>query len=177
MTDRLDHRSQGARRRAVLVQRYLLNPPTKLVTWLGLLPGHTLLETTGRSTGRRRRVVVGTHVDHDRLWIVAEQGTHAGYVRNLSANPRVRVRIGRRWVDGTAQLVAEDDVRSRLDSFGMPMHARNVRRYGTELRTVRVDLDRTSVRRPPRTRRWGRSGPPPVTGSRGSEKGKRRTSP
>ena len=141
MTDQLAQRNRRARRQAVLIQRYLLNPPSKLVTWLGLLPGHTLVETLGRRTGRPRRVVVGTLIDHDRLWIVAEQGTHAGYVRNLSCNPRVRVRIGRRWVAGRAQLVAGDDVQSRLESFGMPLHARNVRKYGTELRTIRVDLD------------------------------------
>jgi deazaflavin-dependent oxidoreductase (nitroreductase family) len=142
MTERIDHGSVLSRRpRVVLVQRFLLNPPTKLITWLGLLPGHTLLETTGRRTGKRRRVVVGTRIDRDRLWIVAEQGTHAGYVRNLSSNPHVRVRIGRRWVAGTAQVVADDDVESRLDGFGMPMHARNVRRFGTELCTIRADLD------------------------------------
>jgi len=141
MEDRLDRSSRRARRRTVLIQRYLLNPPTKLITWLGLLPGHTLLETIGRRSGRRRRVVVGTRLDHDRLWIVAEQGTHAGYVRNLLCNPRVRARIGRRWVTGTAHLVPEDDVQRRLDGFGMKLHARNVRRFGTELRTVRVDLD------------------------------------
>lgn len=133
--------SMNRRRLTVLLQRYLLNPPTKAVTWLGLLPGHVLLETTGRRTGKRRRVVVGAHTDGGRIWIVAEQGRRAGYVRNVSDEPRVRVRVGRQWLTGSARLVDDDDVQARLDSFGMPMHARNVRRFGTGLLTVRIDLD------------------------------------
>lgn len=127
------------------MQRFVLNPPVKIVAWLGLLPGHVLLETTGRRSGRRRRVVVGVRRDGDQLWLVAEQGIHAGYVRNLQATPQVRVRLGRRWIDGTAQLLADDDAQSRLDTFGMPAHARVVRRFGTDLRTVRIDLRRPST--------------------------------
>lgn len=132
---------RGRRRRTVLLQRYLLNPPVKAVTWLGLLPGHVLLETTGRRTGARRRVVVGTRVEARRLWIVAEQGEHAGYVQNLLAHPHVRVRLRRHWLAGTAHVLRDDDAQRRLDSFGMPVHAGNVRRFGTDLLTVRVDLD------------------------------------
>jgi deazaflavin-dependent oxidoreductase (nitroreductase family) len=46
--------------------------------------------------------------------IVAEHGRRASYVRNIEANPRVRVRIGRRWRTGTARLVPGDDPRERL---------------------------------------------------------------
>jgi deazaflavin-dependent oxidoreductase (nitroreductase family) len=125
-----------------LVQRYLLNPPTKLAVWAGLVPGLVLIETTGRSSGERRRNVVGMHVDGTTGWIVAEQGRHAGYVRNLQANPEVRVRRGRHWVRARAQAVADDDAEARLDAFGRRSHAAAVRRFGTELVTVRVDFER-----------------------------------
>jgi deazaflavin-dependent oxidoreductase (nitroreductase family) len=137
MTDTGD---AGRRRRIVRVQRYLLNPPVKALAWLGVLPGHGLIETHGRRTGKRRRTVVGIHVDGDTAWIVAEQGRHAGYVRNLQADPNVRVRLRGRWRDGHAEVVADDDPQDRLDSFGRRGHASAVRRFGTELTTVRVDL-------------------------------------
>ena len=47
-------------------------------------------------------------VDGDAFWIVTEHGHRADYVRNIEANPRVRVRSGRKWRAGTAQPVDED---------------------------------------------------------------------
>ena len=42
------------------LQKYLLNPPIKLALAMGLpLPGYALLETTGRKTGKPRRMPVG----------------------------------------------------------------------------------------------------------------------
>lgn len=129
------------RRVLVPLQRYVLNPPVKLVTFLGLLPGYVLIETVGRKTGRARRTVVGAHREDDTLWIVAEQGRHAGYVRNLEAHPRVRVRLRGRWREGTAHVVEDDDPRARLKTFDREVHARSVVRFGTELASVRIDLD------------------------------------
>jgi hypothetical protein len=51
------------RRRVRLLQRWLINPPLILAVRLGLYPGHALLETIGRRTGRTRRTVVGTQRD------------------------------------------------------------------------------------------------------------------
>src|SRR5437764_14195654 len=96
------------RRRTVRLQRYVLNPPMKLLTWLGVSPRHVLIETTGRVSGKRRRTIVGAHRDGATLWIVAEQGRHAGYVRNLEATPSVRVRLRGRWRDATAMIVDDD---------------------------------------------------------------------
>lgn len=128
------------RKRIRLVQRYLLNPPVKILAWLGVLPGHALIETHGRRSGKRRRTVVGIHVEDGTGWIVAEQGRHAGYVRNLQSDPNVRVRLRGRWRDARAAVVADDDPEQRLDSFGRRSHASAVRRFGTDLTTVRVEL-------------------------------------
>jgi deazaflavin-dependent oxidoreductase (nitroreductase family) len=122
------------------VQRYLLNPPTKVIAWAGLVPGQVLIETKGRRTGKRRRNVVGMHLDGETGWVVAEQGRHAGYVRNLDADPEVRVRIRRQWRRARAHVVVDDDVDARLDAFRRPGHAAAVRRFGTELTTVRFDF-------------------------------------
>jgi deazaflavin-dependent oxidoreductase (nitroreductase family) len=135
-----DAGDRARRQRILLMQRYLLNPPMKFLAWLGVSPGHTLIETHGRRTGKRRRTVVGIHVEDGTGWIVAEQGRHAGYVRNLQSDPNVRVRLRGRWRDGHAEVVPDDDPQDRLDGFGRRSHASAVRRFGTELMTVRVDL-------------------------------------
>ena len=123
-------------------QKYLLNPPVRVLFGLGLVPPtHVLLETTGRRTGRRRQNPVGNGLDGDTLWIVAEHGRSANYVRNLGADPRVRVKIGRHWRSGTATVLPDDDPRARLRRIGRPVNGFMVRAVGTNLLTIRVDLD------------------------------------
>jgi deazaflavin-dependent oxidoreductase (nitroreductase family) len=119
----------------------LMNPLVKAATGVGLpLPGIVILETTGRRSGEPRRTPVGRAIDGDTLWIVAEHGRRASYVRNIEADPRVRVKVGRRWRTGTAHLMPDDDPRERQRS--MPsLNAVTVRLMGSDLLTVRVDLD------------------------------------
>ena len=136
-----DDLDAARRRRTRLLQKYVANPPMKLGVWAGLVPGHMLVETIGRKTGKRRRTVVGCHVEGDTVWVVSEQGRHAGYVRNLEAQPRVRVRLGRRWRTATARIVEGDDSAARLASWpGRDKHAGIVRKVGTSLLTLRFDL-------------------------------------
>lgn len=122
------------------LQRYLLNPPVKLLAWAGLLPGHVVVETRGSRSGKRRRNVVGMYREGNIGWVVAEHGRHSGYVRNLDANPEVRVRIARRWHRARAHVDESDDAQARLDRFGRRIHAAAVRRFGTELTTVRFEF-------------------------------------
>src|SRR4051794_26084109 len=96
-----DDTAAARRRRSRLLQKYVANPPMKLGVWVGLVPGHMLVETVGRKSGKRRRTVVGCQVEGDTVWVVSEQGRHAGYVRNLEARPQVRVRLDRRWRSAT----------------------------------------------------------------------------
>ena len=127
-------------------QKYVLNPPVRLLFGLGLVPPtHVLLETIGRRTGRPRQNPVGNGLDGDTLWIVAEHGHTANYVRNLEADPRVRVKIGRHWRTGTATVLPDDDPRARLDRIGRRVNGFMVRAAGTDLLTIRVDLDAEST--------------------------------
>ena len=100
-----------------------------------------ILETTGRRSGEPRRIPVGKAIEGDTLWVVAEHGRRAAYVRNIEANPRVRVRVGRRWRTGTAQVLADDDWRERQRRLPNKLNSAVVRAMGTEHVTVRVDLD------------------------------------
>ena len=103
---------------------------------------HALLETRGRHSGQPRRVAVGNGLEGDRFWIVAEYGRHAHYVRNIEAEPRVRVKVAGRWYEGTATVLPEEDPRAVQRRLGRPVVAAAVRAFGTDLLTVRIDLDR-----------------------------------
>ena len=123
----------------------LLNPLVRAAARRGLpLPGYVLLETTGRRSGQPRQVPVGKALEGDTLWVVAEHGLRAAYVRNIQANPRVRVRIGRKWRTGTAQVLSDDDWRERQRRIPNKFNSAVVRAMGTEQVTVRVDLDPAS---------------------------------
>jgi deazaflavin-dependent oxidoreductase (nitroreductase family) len=124
-----------------------LNPVVKGAAALGIRPpGVVVLETIGRKSGKRRRTPVGGRLEDSTVWIVAEHGRRAGFVRNIAANPRVRVKVGRRWREGTAHLMADDDPRLRLRQIGhrragLKLNSLVVRAMATDMRTVRIDLD------------------------------------
>lgn len=118
--------------------RYVVNPVVKVVA--GYVPWWSLLETTGRNSGQPRRNPVGNGLDGDRFWIVAEHGHEAGYVKNIKADPRVRIRVGGHWRAGTAHVMEDDDARARQRQL-RPVNAAFVRLMGTDLLTVRVDLE------------------------------------
>ncbi|MBN1530669.1 MAG: nitroreductase family deazaflavin-dependent oxidoreductase [Thermoleophilaceae bacterium] len=135
------------RRLATGLAKYLFNPVVRLLFRLGIpAPGTAILETTGRRSGQPRRTPVTDGIDGDVFWIVAEHGRNAAYVRNIEADPRVRVRSGRHWRAGTARIAPDDDPRARLRAIterrpATRMNTRTVRLMQTDLLTVRVDLD------------------------------------
>ena len=87
------------------------------------------------------------------FWVIAEHGRKAGYVRNIENNSRVRVKVREgirmKWLTGTAVLLPNDDPRERQRWLagvcpGSGSNAAVVRLLGTELLTIRVDLDEES---------------------------------
>ncbi|WP_405675466.1 nitroreductase family deazaflavin-dependent oxidoreductase [Streptomyces sp. NBC_01511] len=114
-------------------QRRIANPLSSR------MPGQILLETTGRRSGLPRRTPVGGSRVGQEFWLVSEYGDKSHYVRNIQADPRVRVRIKGTWHTGTAHPMPEDDPRARLKSLPTGNSA-VVRLMGTNLLTVRVDL-------------------------------------
>ena len=133
---------RAAKRRVVrpLTNR-LVNPIVRPLVEQGLLdPGWALLETRGRRTGRPRVVPVGNGLRGDTFWIVTEHGRHADYVRNIEADPRVRVKAAGRWRTGTAHITDEDPY-ERLRRLRRPVNDALLLAVGTEQLVVRVDLD------------------------------------
>lgn len=103
------------------------------------LPIQTLLETTGRKSGEPRRTPLGGSRVGDQFWFVSEFGEKSQYVKNIEANPNVRVRLRGRWHNGVAQLVPDDDPLARLRELPQ-FNSFAVRTFGTNLLTIRVDL-------------------------------------
>jgi deazaflavin-dependent oxidoreductase (nitroreductase family) len=137
------------------LQQYVLNPPIKLALAVGLprgclYPDMRCLKQQGRKTGKPRRTPVGDGRIGNQFWLVAEHGMKAGYVRNIERDPRVRLKLREgfrtRWHMGTAHLLPDDDPRERQRwlSNQLPSSAGNsraVRLFGTQLLTVRIDLN------------------------------------
>ncbi|MFD3704017.1 nitroreductase/quinone reductase family protein [Nocardia sp. NPDC058658] len=115
-------------------QRYIGNPI------LGRLPIQTLLETTGRKSGQPRITPIGGRRSGNSFWLVSEFGEKSQYIRNIQVDNRVRLRIRGRWYSGSAHLVPDDDARARLRELPRANSA-VVRAFGTDLLTVRIDLD------------------------------------
>lgn len=129
-------------------KRSFVNATVRLLLGAGLMRRSTaLLETVGRKSGRARVTPVTNGLSGDEFWIVTEHGGQAGYVRNIEANPRVRVRVGRRWRAGTARFLPDVAPEAALKRIvdANPAARRNadvIRAVQTEMRVIRVDLDR-----------------------------------
>lgn len=135
-------RKRRKRALTTALTRYVVNPFVSAAVHAGLASrGWAILETTGRKSGKPRRNPVGDGLEGDTFWIVAEHGRRAGYVRNIEHDPRVRVKVRGRWRSGVAHLLPDDDPVARQRTLGRPLNSAFVRLVGTELLTVRVDLD------------------------------------
>ena len=143
-------RSAVGRRRLERLQKSVINPLDRLAFTLRVPPpGDALLETRGRRTGRRRVTPVCDGTEGDTFWIIAQHGRSTDYVRNIEADPHVRVkgslaRTG--WRTGTAHVLDDDDAVERVRELSRGNHWLAVclqasTSIGTDPLTVRVDLD------------------------------------
>jgi deazaflavin-dependent oxidoreductase (nitroreductase family) len=144
----------------LVLQNRVINRGVRLLLGVGLAPPtYALLETTGRRSGLPRQVPVANGWQGGTFWLIAALGERAQYVRNINADPHVRVKarpallrdgLRIRWHSGTAQLMPEDDARARHRRLGSGRPG--YRLDGIALRalaslangqmlTVRIDLD------------------------------------
>ena len=113
------------------LEKRVVNPVVLLAWRLGIPPpGDALLETTGRDTGQPRRTPVCDGLDGEIFWLVAQRGHRADWVRNIQANPRVRVKVrtesGADWWAGTAHILDGDDPLERQRLIGQGNLARGL---------------------------------------------------
>jgi deazaflavin-dependent oxidoreductase (nitroreductase family) len=142
----------AARERVIRpLQTRVINPIVMLAHNLGIPPpGDALLETTGRRSGRPVRTPVCDGLDGETFWLLAQRGRRADWVRNIEADPRVRVKVrtgsGVVWRAGTAHILDDDDPRERQRLIARGNLARWLcvsasAAAGTDQLTVRIDLD------------------------------------
>ena len=89
-------------------------------------PKYLYLTTTGRRSGRPRRIEIWFTRHEGRYYLVAEHGLKAQWVQNLLTEPAVRARVGRRSFRGRARVV---DARSERDLV-TAIRARSESKYG-----------------------------------------------
>lgn len=130
------------------LEKSVFNPGFLVALRLGIGPrAFALLETIGRRTGKRRLTPVGNGLEGDVFWLVSEHGRRGGYVKNLAASPRVRVKLGRRWYAGTATIVDSDDAQARRrridEGNGLAGRLDGIifRASASTPITIRIDLD------------------------------------
>ena len=139
------------RRLVATLQRYVVNPPVRLLLRLGVPLGWTLLETTGRRTGRPRVGAGGRGPGRRNVLGSSPSTAAAAYVGKAwrpiresgsgSAGGRLVSRTG------TARVLPDDDTYTRqrwLVGHRHRLRALNammVRVLGTRPVTVRIDLD------------------------------------
>jgi len=126
------------RRRVTWFHNRLANPLMRALA--GYVPGQAVIETIGHRSGLPRRTPIGGRLDGSSFWLVADHGRGSAYVRNIEANPRVKLQRQGRWREGRAQLLDGDDARQRLRRLPAG-NSLLVRALGTDLLTIRIDLD------------------------------------
>jgi deazaflavin-dependent oxidoreductase (nitroreductase family) len=133
------------------MQQSVVNPLIRLAFRLGIPdPGDALLETAGRQTGKRRVAPVCDGLEGDTFWLLSQRGRDADWVRNIDADPRVRVKACSRrptkWRPGTAHILDDDDPHERQRTLGRGKPWRRLclstsGALATDMLTVRIDLD------------------------------------
>ncbi|MEU2174713.1 nitroreductase family deazaflavin-dependent oxidoreductase [Nocardia sp. NPDC019219] len=69
-------------------------------------PYWVVLETTGRRSGLPRRIPLARGpVDGQVMSLISVHGERADWVRNIRADPRVRLRVWWRWRSATAAVI------------------------------------------------------------------------
>jgi deazaflavin-dependent oxidoreductase (nitroreductase family) len=106
----------------------------------GVVPGWAVVETIGRRTGRPRQTPVGGRLSRGTCWLVAGDRSRSQYVKNIEANPAVRIRTLGRWHTGTAHVLVHDNARRRAFTAN-PINGVFIWIAGTDPATIRVDLN------------------------------------
>jgi deazaflavin-dependent oxidoreductase (nitroreductase family) len=129
----------------------VINPVVLLAWGQGIPPpGEALLETTGRLTGQARLTPICDGLDGEIFCWSPIAGGRADWVRNIQADPRVRVKIRTGsddgWWAGMTSILDDDDRRERQRLMGQADLMRRLcmrasAAMGTSPLTVRIDLD------------------------------------
>lgn len=123
-------------RRAWVIYWRIVNPLGRLAA--GYLPWWVLIETTGWKSHRLRHTPLALGPKNsNELWLIAVHGRHSFWVRNIEAQPEVRVQHMGKWRRGKASIQRVDDgILSRFNAYARS----GLRIAGYEPVLVRVGL-------------------------------------
>ena len=131
-----------------------VGPRVAYAIGLGPLIGRflLLLITTGSNSGKPRVTPLTYEERNGEILIASARGLAADWLRNIEADPKVRVRVGRRSFAAIAARVSDP---GRIADYLERQMARHPRLFGSILRMeglsaspTRSDLERLAARRP-----------------------------
>jgi deazaflavin-dependent oxidoreductase (nitroreductase family) len=88
--------------------------------WFTVLPprGFGVITTTGRRTGRKRRKCIRAIRSGNRAYIVSIGGAYTAWLKNIRANPNVRLRIrGGRFAGIARELSETAETRQAMETY------------------------------------------------------------
>jgi len=91
-----------------------------------------LLTTSGRKSGRPRVTPLVYEQRGGTIIVASARGHSADWLRNILANPKVRVRVGRRQFDGIAEATTD---REKIADYLQRQMERNPAAFGAILRS------------------------------------------
>lgn len=105
--------------------------------------GECRLTTTGRRTGEPRKIKIWFAAVGDVVFMLAGGRDDAHWVRNIQANPVVRVEIQRRTFEGRGRAVeGEADDPVARDALAAKYGTKWLAKWLRESLPVRIDLER-----------------------------------
>lgn len=115
---------------------------TLTVPVAGYAPWWVLIETTGARTGLQRRTPLSNGPLADgTISLLAVYGATATFVKNVHANPTVRVKRRGRWHEGVAEI--REPTPEAINALGI--YARRVLLHiGTSAKVLRITLTNPS---------------------------------
>ena len=125
------------RRRIAMVFWKIFNPAARRLA--GVAPWWVVLETRGRRSGLPRQVPLAAGPrDGDVTWLICVHGENASFARNIRSDPRIRLKMGRRWRAGRAAIIPMDErVLNRFSTYAQG----GPRKLGIDPRLVRIELE------------------------------------
>ena len=102
------------------------------------------LITTGRVSGEPREIRIWFGVEGDRVYLLSQEQERAHWVRNVLAQPRVEVRIGKRRFAGVARVVERSEEADAVarERFAAKYGTKYLAKFLREALAVVVDLER-----------------------------------
>ncbi len=108
------------------------------------------LTTTGRVTGKPHEIEIWFAARDDTLYILSGGRDRSDWVKNIRAEPSVRVRIGRRRFDGRGRIVRakREDATARKLVAGKyrPRYSGDLDDWERTALPVAIDLDMTAAK-------------------------------